>query len=88
MQRLQQVNSPKGNDEDYMFFFSILPMFKTLSPLKKLQLRGMINDWLLEAMSEREADPLNSVSHYAEVEQEEDNKQAIRDQIMAAEDED
>ncbi|XP_077287454.1 uncharacterized protein LOC143912125 [Arctopsyche grandis] len=42
------------NDEDFLFFRSILPTLKKLNELQKLRFRGKINEWLIEACTENE----------------------------------
>ncbi|CAK1589231.1 unnamed protein product [Parnassius mnemosyne] len=43
-----------NKDEDYLFFKSILPYMKKLTEVQKLHLRGKINDWLTEAITQNE----------------------------------
>ncbi|CAH2240831.1 uncharacterized protein LOC120624438 [Pararge aegeria] len=39
-------------DADYMFLVSLLPTMRQLSEIQKLQFRGKVNQWLLEAVSQ------------------------------------
>ncbi|CAG4937991.1 unnamed protein product [Parnassius apollo] len=51
-----------NKDEDYLFIKSILPYMKKLTEVQKLQLRGKINDWLMEAMKQNERSVSGSTS--------------------------
>lgn len=47
-------NEARNADPDYMFLVSLLPSFKQLTEVQKLQLRGKINSWLLDALTVKE----------------------------------
>lgn len=47
-------NTNLNHDEDFLFFKSILPCMKKLTDLQRFQLRGKVNEWLIEAMTENE----------------------------------
>lgn len=42
------------HDPDYLYLMSLLPTLKQLTEIQKLQLRGKINEWLLEALTTNE----------------------------------
>lgn len=48
-----QVTAMKG-DADYMFLVSLLPTMRKLTDLQKLQFRGKVNQWLLDALQENQ----------------------------------
>ncbi|VVC88873.1 transcription factor Adf-1-like [Leptidea sinapis] len=52
----KNLNTEMRNDPDYMFLMSILPTFKKLSEIQKLMLRGKMNEWLLEALTQNESE--------------------------------
>lgn len=47
-------NTNLNHDEDFLFFKSILPCMKKMTDLQRFQLRGKVNEWLIEAMTENE----------------------------------
>lgn len=49
-----QNNSYLDKDDDMLYFQSLLPSVKKLTHIQKLKLRGKINDWLLETLSQNE----------------------------------
>lgn len=44
----------RNNDPNYMFLLSLLPAMNQLSEVQTLQLKGKINNWLLEALAVKE----------------------------------
>ncbi|XP_023945537.1 uncharacterized protein LOC112051220 [Bicyclus anynana] len=46
-----KIKSSDEYDADYMFLVSLLPTMRKLSNVQKLQFRGKVNQWLLEAVS-------------------------------------
>nr|CAH7760717.1 unnamed protein product [Callosobruchus chinensis] len=55
-----QNNSNLDKDDDMLYFQSLLPSMKKLTHIQKLKLRGKINDWLVETLSQNEQNYLKT----------------------------
>ncbi|KAG6453240.1 uncharacterized protein LOC119191269 [Manduca sexta] len=64
------------NDADYMFLMSILPSMKNLTEIQKLQFRGKVNDWLIEAYTQ------NGYAGNEYVANDTDNKMYLHSQLV------